>query len=100
MKKQMLLLVLVLLSVFLVFGSSLAWQGRMAGMGDPYGLTPDESDFLIHPSLIVGGKVLIFTVTSTSPIRVSVSGISILMIWAILANHLILQVINMITGLC
>jgi len=60
MKKQMLLLVLVLLSVFLVFGSSLAWQGRMAGMGDPYGLTPDESDFLIHPALIVGGEDLDF----------------------------------------
>ncbi|MBW1815293.1 MAG: hypothetical protein JRJ39_17085 [Deltaproteobacteria bacterium] len=60
MKKQMLLLVLVLLSVFLVFGSSLAWQGRMAGMGDPYGLTPDESDFLIHPALIVGGEGLDF----------------------------------------
>ncbi|MBW2334820.1 MAG: hypothetical protein JRF06_06945 [Deltaproteobacteria bacterium] len=56
MRKQMVLIVLVLLSVFLVFGSSLAWQGRMAGMGDPYGLTPDDSDFLIHPALIVGDK--------------------------------------------
>jgi hypothetical protein len=56
MKKQIVLVLLVLLSVFLVFGSSLAWQGRMAGMGDPYGLTPDDSDFLIHPALIVGGE--------------------------------------------
>ncbi|MBW1673917.1 MAG: hypothetical protein JRJ45_09805 [Deltaproteobacteria bacterium] len=32
MKKSLWLFVLVLLSVFLIFGSSLAWQGRMAGM--------------------------------------------------------------------
>lgn len=37
-------------------GSGLAWQGRMAGMGDPYGLLEDESDFLIHPAMIVDGK--------------------------------------------
>ncbi len=56
MKKQMALIVFVLLSVFLIFGSSFAWQGRMAGMGDPYGLTPDDSDFLIHPALITRGE--------------------------------------------
>lgn len=33
---------------------ALGWQGRMAGMGDPYGLMEDESDFLIHPARIAG----------------------------------------------
>jgi len=56
MKKQMVLVLFGVLSIFLVFGTSFAWQGRMAGMGDPYGLTPDDSDFLIHPALIVGDK--------------------------------------------
>jgi hypothetical protein len=28
----------------------------MAGMGDPYGLVEDESDFLLHPSQIVSGE--------------------------------------------
>jgi hypothetical protein len=37
-------------------GDSSAWQGRMAGMGDPYGLLEDKSDFLIHPALIADGK--------------------------------------------
>jgi len=52
MKKQIVLVLLCVFSIFLIFGSSSAWQGRMGGMGDPYGLTPDESDFLIHPALI------------------------------------------------
>lgn len=37
-----------------------AWQGRMAGMGDPSGLVPDESDFLTHPSMIADGKGINF----------------------------------------
>ena len=32
------------------------WQGRMGGMGDPYGLIPDESDFFIHPSKMKKGE--------------------------------------------
>lgn len=60
MRKQMVLIFLGLLSVFLIVGSSIAWQGRMAGMGDPYGLIPDDSDFLIHPALIVNGEGLDF----------------------------------------
>jgi hypothetical protein len=32
------------------------FQGRMAGMGDPYGLVEDESDFLIHPSKVAKGE--------------------------------------------
>jgi len=49
--------------VFLVLSiacSSYAWQGRMAGMGDPSGLLPDESDFLTHPSMIADGKGINF----------------------------------------
>jgi hypothetical protein len=37
-----------------------SWQGRMGGMGDPFGLVEDESDFLIHPSGIAGGKGMDF----------------------------------------
>jgi hypothetical protein len=33
-----------------------SWQGRMAGMGDPYGLVEDESDFLIFPAKITQGQ--------------------------------------------
>lgn len=56
MKKYFALIFLGVLSIFIVFGSSYAWQGRMAGMGEPYGLTNDDSDFLIHPSLITRGN--------------------------------------------
>ncbi len=60
MKKFLLFFIPGLISVFLICGSSLAWQGRMAGMENPYGLTEDESDFLIHPALITRGKGLDF----------------------------------------
>lgn len=33
-----------------------ATQGRMGGMGDPYGLVNDETDFLIHPSYLADIK--------------------------------------------
>ncbi len=36
--------------------SGFAWQGRMAGTGDAYGLVEDESDYLIHPAAIASGK--------------------------------------------
>ena len=54
MKRTVSLLVVVLV----VFGAGLAsgWQGRMAGMGDPFGLVADESDFLIHPAMIADGQ--------------------------------------------
>jgi hypothetical protein len=32
----------------------------MAGMGNPFGLVPDESDFLTHPSMIADGKGINF----------------------------------------
>ena len=56
MKKSMLILVLLPLLVIALGGVSQAWQGRMAGMGDPYGLLADESDFLIHPAKIAKGE--------------------------------------------
>lgn len=41
-------------------GGAMAWQGRMGGMADPFGLVEDESDFLIHPSKIADGKDMSF----------------------------------------
>jgi len=55
MRKGYLLLLLPLL-VLALAGTSYGWQGRMGGMGDPYGLVADESDFLIHPSKIAKGE--------------------------------------------
>ena len=45
---------LLLLSVLAAPG--MAWQGRMAGAGDAYGLIEDESDYLTHPAVIAMGK--------------------------------------------
>jgi hypothetical protein len=45
-----------LVAALLMGGHTMAWQGRMAGMDDPYGLVSDESDLLIHPAKIAGGK--------------------------------------------
>lgn len=56
MKKSGLFFVIFSFLVFSVVGVSHGWQGRMGGMGDPYGLISDESDFLIHPSGIVKGE--------------------------------------------
>lgn len=55
MRKGYLVILLSLLVLGLA-GTSHAWQGRMGGMGDPYGLISDESDFLIHPAKIVDGE--------------------------------------------
>ncbi len=46
----------IFLLVFALSGAAYAWQGRMGGMGDPYGLLADESDFLIHPAKIANGE--------------------------------------------
>jgi hypothetical protein len=46
----------LLVLVFALSGVSYAWQGRMGGMGDPYGLVQDESDFLINPAAIAQGQ--------------------------------------------
>ena len=37
-----------------------SWQGRMAGMNDPFGLVDDESDFLTHPAKIARVEKLNF----------------------------------------
>jgi hypothetical protein len=55
MKKRYLVTLLTLLVIALA-GVAQAWQGRMGGMGDPYGLISDESDFLIHPAKIAKGE--------------------------------------------
>jgi hypothetical protein len=60
MKKNCLFFVFFSFLVFSLAGVSYGWQGRMAGMGDPYGLVQDESDFLIHPAGIADGKGINF----------------------------------------
>ena len=54
--KKLLLLPIVTISILMIFGTSTAWQGRMAGMNDPYGLIQDESDMLIHPAMIMNSS--------------------------------------------
>jgi hypothetical protein len=56
MKKHIMFLVVLSMLIFALAGISHAWQGRMGGMGDPYGLVVDESDFLIHPAKIAKGE--------------------------------------------
>ena len=58
MKKSITIVIAVFAVLLTVAGSSSAWQGRMEGMGNPYGLIQDESDFLVHPALITMGKGL------------------------------------------
>ena len=50
MKKGGLFILILWILILSFAGIAYGWQGRMAGMGDPYGLVEDESDFLIHPS--------------------------------------------------
>lgn len=56
MKKNTLSVVAAFLLVLLLASPSAAWQGRMAGVGDAFGLIEDESDYLTHPSAIAAGK--------------------------------------------
>ncbi len=56
MCKRILFFMLLLMLVFALSGVSYAWQGRMGGMGDPFGLVADESDYLIHPAKIANGE--------------------------------------------
>jgi hypothetical protein len=60
MKKSGLFILIFGFLVFSLAGVSYGWQGRMGGMGDPYGLVEDESDFLIHPAGIANGKGINF----------------------------------------
>jgi hypothetical protein len=56
MKRYCFTLIGLCILVFVLTVTSYAWQGRMGGMGDPYGLISDESDFLIHPAKIAQGE--------------------------------------------
>ena len=56
MKQHMLAWAILPLLVLVLAGLAQAGQGRMDGMGDPYGLVSDESDFLIHPAKIAQGE--------------------------------------------
>src|SRR6202142_2769956 len=56
MKKNNLLILVVVLAIISFASTSFAWQGRMSGMGDPFGLVSDESDLLVHPAKIVDGN--------------------------------------------
>jgi hypothetical protein len=60
MRKKALFIMIVGFFVISLAGVSHGWQGRMAGMGDPFGLVQDESDFLIHPSGMADGKGINF----------------------------------------
>ena len=60
MKKSCLFFVILGFLVFSLAGVSYGWQGRMGGMGDPYGLVQDESDFLFHPAKIANEKGINF----------------------------------------
>jgi hypothetical protein len=56
MGKRIFFLLILTVLVFALAGTSAAWQGRMGGMGDPYGLVADEADFLTHPAKIAKGE--------------------------------------------
>jgi hypothetical protein len=60
MKKVVVTMIGLLVLAFALSGISYAWQGRMGGIGDPYGLVADESDFLIHPAKIAKGEGIRF----------------------------------------
>jgi hypothetical protein len=60
MKKGHLCILMICFLVLSLAGLSHGWQGRMGGMGNPYGLVEDESDFLIHPFGIANGEGLKF----------------------------------------
>jgi hypothetical protein len=59
-KKTWLFFVILGFLVLSLAGVSYGWQGRMAGMDDPFGLVDDESDFLIHPAKIAKVEKLNF----------------------------------------
>ena len=56
MRTKTLFIVILGFLVLSIGGPAYGWQGRMGGMGDPFGLVEDESDFLIHPAGIADGK--------------------------------------------
>jgi hypothetical protein len=56
MKRNWLFVFAALLFLTVLAAPVSAWQGRMAGVGDAYGLIEDESDYLTHPAVIAMGK--------------------------------------------
>ena len=60
MKKTPLFILILTFFTLSLAGVSHGWQGRMEGMGDPFGLIADESDFLIHPAGIAKGQGINF----------------------------------------
>jgi hypothetical protein len=56
MGKRILFFMILPVLVLALAGVSYGWQGRMGGMGDPYGLVQDESDYLTHPAKIAKGE--------------------------------------------
>jgi len=56
MGKRILFFMILPVLVLALAGVSYGWQGRMGGMGDPYGLVADEADYLIHPAKIAKGE--------------------------------------------
>jgi hypothetical protein len=60
MKKVLLTMIGLFVLVFALSGICYGWQGRMGGMGDPFGLVADESDYLIHPAKIAKGEGIKF----------------------------------------
>jgi hypothetical protein len=60
MKKVLLTTVGLFVLILALSGICYGWQGRMGGMGDPFGLVADESDYLIHPAKIAKGEGVSF----------------------------------------
>jgi len=56
MKRNWLSVFAALLLLAVLAAPGMAWQGRMAGAGDAYGLIEDESDYLTHPAVPCHGQ--------------------------------------------
>jgi hypothetical protein len=58
MKLRLIAGLMAMVAVVMLGSTAFAWEGRMAGMGDPYGLVEDESDFLINPAKIANEQTI------------------------------------------
>ncbi len=58
MKLRLIAGLMAMVAVVMLGSTAFAWQGRMAGMGDAYGLIEDESDFLINPAKIANEQTI------------------------------------------
>lgn len=83
MRKSFIVIAIIISGACIFCGASYAWQGRMAGMGDPYGLVEDESDFLINPAKIADGQGIRhygnyrFTYTDTLEWKIRTRGVTL-----------------------